>query len=313
MVAGLFLLMWADDALARRGGPPGLILLFLVLGLGAVASIELATLLRAKWGHCSRFSTWGSAATGALLTYFLPWLDSPVTAVVMFGSGVAGVLFFSMFRHSFVRQETQGAAAAGANATFAMVYLGILPGMYLLLRQGGVDTPLEAVANPWAITPGSGGDFAGGEGGVGGYSAWVIGAILLTVKSCDIGAYFTGRFLGKHKLIPWLSPGKTWEGLIGGMVLAGLVAMGFTLWGNAVVPGRAIAVWYAFPAGMLLGFLGQVGDLVASLLKRDAGVKDWATTIPGFGGVMDVADSILIVAPVAYWLVELAPAAGAGT
>lgn len=281
MTVGLLLLIWADDVLGRRGMPPGLILLALVLTLGAVASIELATLLRAKWGHCSRFSTWGSAAVGALMVYFLPMLESPQTAVAVFGSGVAGVLFFSMFRHSYVRKETQGAAAAGANAAFAMVYLGILPGMYLLIREG---------------------DASGG-----GYSAWVIAAILLIVKSCDIGAYFTGRFLGKHKLIPWLSPGKTWEGLVGGMLVAGLLAVGFTLWGNHLAPPRAIAVWYAFPAGMLLGFLGQIGDLVASLLKRDAGVKDWAASIPGFGGVMDVADSILIVAPVAYWLLVLAP------
>lgn len=281
MTAGLVLLMWADDALGRRGMPPGLILLGLVLVLGAVASVELAALLRAKWGHCSRLSTFGSAAVGCLMVYFLPWIDTPRTAVAFFGSGVAGVLFFSMFRHSFARKETQGAAAAGANAAFAMVYLGILPGMYLLIREGG---------------PGVG------------YSAWVIAAIIMIVKSCDIGAYFTGRFLGKRKLIPWLSPGKTWEGLIGGMVFAGLWAVVFTLIGNHLVPERAIAVWYAAPAGMLLGFLGQVGDLVASLLKRDAGVKDWAKTIPGFGGVMDVADSVLIVAPVAYWLLTLAPA-----
>lgn len=282
MTAGLLLLMWADDALGRRGMQPGLILLGLVLVLSAVASIELATLLRAKWGHCSRLSTFGSAAVGCLMVFFLPMIESPRTAVAVFGSGVAGVLFFSMFRHSFLRKETQGAAAAGANAAFAMVYLGILPGMYLLIREGG---------------PGVG------------YSAWVIAAIIMIVKSCDIGAYFTGRFLGKRKLIPWLSPGKTWEGLVGGMAFAALWAVVFTLIGNHWVPERAIAVWYAVPAGMLLGFLGQVGDLVASLLKRDADVKDWAATIPGFGGVMDVADSVLIVAPVAYWLLTLAPAA----
>jgi len=284
MTVGLLLLMWADDALGRRGMPPGLILLFLVLGLSAVASVELATLLRAKWGHCSRLSTYGSAAVGCLMVFFLPMIESPRTAVAFFGSGVAGVLFFSMFRHSFVRKETQGAAAAGANAAFAMVYLGILPGMYLLIRTGG--------------------EYSGG--GVG-YSAWVIAAVIMVVKSCDIGAYFTGRFLGKRKLIPWLSPGKTWEGLVGGMVFAGLWAVVFTAIGNGLAPERSIALWYAAPAGMLLGFLGQVGDLVASLLKRDADVKDWAATIPGFGGVMDVADSVLIVAPVAYWLLTLAP------
>ncbi|MEM7626236.1 MAG: phosphatidate cytidylyltransferase [Planctomycetota bacterium] len=278
MIVGLLLLMWADNALEQRGGPAGAVLLGLVLVLGALASQELAALLRTKWGHCSRVNTMLSAAAGCVMIYLLPWVDDTPTAVAVFGSGVAAVLFGSMFRHSFASQKTEGAAAAGANATFAMVYLGVLPGMYLLIREAG-------------------------------YSAWVIGAILLVVKSCDIGAYFTGRFLGRHKLIPWLSPGKTWEGLVGGMAFAALWAVVFTLIGNRAAPEHAIAVWFAVPAGLLLGLLGQVGDLVASLLKRDAGVKDWAATIPGFGGVMDVADSLLIVAPVAYWLLVLAPGA----
>ncbi|MEO1236072.1 MAG: phosphatidate cytidylyltransferase [Planctomycetota bacterium] len=276
MTAGLLLLVWADDALGRRGMPPGLVLLGLILVWGGLASRELATLLRAKWGHCSTASTWASAAAGGLMVFGLPMLETPQTAVAFFGTGVAAVIFVSMFRHSFVRQETQGAAAAGANAAFAMVYLGVLPGMYLLVREAG-------------------------------YSAWVIAAVVMTVKACDIGAYFTGRALGRHKLIPWLSPGKTWEGLVGGMLLSGIAAAGFTLWGNAILDGPALPLWYAAPAGMLLGFLGQIGDLLASLLKRDAGVKDWAATIPGFGGVMDVADSLLLVAPVAYWLLVLAP------
>ena len=278
MVAGLLLLMAADNALEARGGPAGVVLLGLVLILGALASRELAALLRSKWGHCSLTNTVLSAAIGCLLIYFLPWIDDAKTAVAVFGSGVTAVLFGSMFRHSFVKQKTEGAAAAGANATFAMVYLGMLPAMYLLIREED-------------------------------YSAWVIGAVLLIVKSCDIGAYFTGRFLGKHKLIPWLSPGKTWEGLFGGMAFSALWAVVFTMIGNTADPHNAIAVWFAVPAGLLLGLLGQVGDLVASLLKRDAGVKDWAATIPGFGGVMDVADSLLIVAPVAYWLLVLAPVA----
>lgn len=279
MAGGLLLLMWADNALEARGGRAGLVLLGLVLLLGALASRELATLLRSKWGDCSTTSTVLSAVIGCLLIYFLPWIESPQTAVAVFGSGVAAVLFGSMFRHSFAKKQTDGAAAAGASATFAMVYLGMLPGMYLLIREAG-------------------------------YSAWVIGAILLIVKSCDIGAYFTGRFLGKRKLIVWLSPGKTWEGLFGGMAFSALWAVIFTLINNSADPSNTIAVWFAVPAGLLLGLLGQVGDLFASLLKRDAGAKDWAATIPGFGGVMDVADSVLLVAPVAYWLLVLAPSGG---
>lgn len=280
MTGGLLLLMWADDVAGRGTLPPGMILLGVVMVVIMLATIELATLLRAKWGHCSTITLWFAAATGLLTTYFLPMCELTVTAVAGYGSAVSAVLFIAMFRHSFARKQTEGASAAGASAVFAMVYLGVLPGVYLLIRQGG---------------PGHG------------YSAWVIAAVLLIVKACDVGAFFTGRYLGKHKLIPWLSPGKTWEGLVGGMAFSAFWAVLFTLWGNALAPERAIPLWYAAPCGLLLGLLGQFGDLLASLLKRDAGVKDWAKTIPGFGGIMDVADSVLLVSPVAYWLLTQAP------
>ncbi|MEM6458956.1 MAG: phosphatidate cytidylyltransferase [Planctomycetota bacterium] len=283
MVVGLLLLVWADNLIGRHGGVPGVVLLGLVLLLAALASVELAALLRAKWGFCSTVSTWLSASLGCLMVYLLPAIPHPRTAVAFFGTAVAAVLFGSMFRHSFTRRQTEGAAAAGANAVFAMVYLGFLPGMYVLLRAGGKGV---------------------------GYSAWVIAAVVLVVKACDVGAYTAGSLVGKRKLIPWLSPGKTWEGLAGGLAFSACCAVLFTLWGNAAAPPRAIAVWYAVPAGLLLGLVGQVGDLLASLLKRDAGVKDWAGTIPGFGGVMDVFDSLLLAGPVAYWLLVVAPPAG---
>ena len=273
----LALVMWGDDELARRGvALPGMVLMVWLLLVIAAMSYELATLLRAKWGFCRMSTLWMAATTGCMMTYLLPLVERPRTAVAGFATAVTVVLFAAMFRHSVRHRRTEGAANAGASAMLAMIYLGVLPGMYLLIR-------------------------------VGGYSAWVIAAVMMTVKACDIGAYFTGRYLGRHKLIPWLSPGKTWEGLVGGMLFSGLVAIGFTLWGNAVVPSAAIAWWYAGLGGLALGLLGQIGDLTASLLKRDAGVKDWAATIPGFGGIMDVADSLLLVAPVAYWLLLRAP------
>ena len=276
MIAGLLGLMWLDNRVAAWSGLQGLVLYLLFLVFALLASVELAALLRAKWGHCSRITLWLSAAAGCTMVYALPLIQLPLTAVGVFGSGVATVLFAAMFRHSYVRKQTQGAAAAGASAVFALVYLGLLPGMYLLIRHAD-------------------------------YSAWVIAAILLIVKSCDIGAYTTGSLIGRHKLIPWLSPGKTWEGLLGGMGLSAAVCLGLTLWFNHLEPARAIAWWYALPAGLILGLIGQIGDLIASLLKRDAGVKDWAATIPGFGGAMDVGDSLLLVAPAAYWLLTLAP------
>lgn len=277
MFVGLLLIIWADQALAQRFLLPGMLFLILVLVLIAFASFELATLLRVKFGDCSWITLWISGTAGMLLTYLLPVGGIKGKEIAMFGTGVVLVLFIAVFKHSYHRKRPEGAAAAGATAMLALVYLGVLPGLYMLILLAG-------------------------------YPGWVIAAIVLVVKACDVGAYTTGSLIGKHKLIAWLSPGKTWEGLIGGVLFAGMWAVIFTCWGNALTQeGDRIPWWYGGLAGLLLGFLGQVGDLMASLLKRDAGVKDWAKTIPGFGGVMDVADSPLLVAPVAYWLLITAP------
>ena len=282
MVAGLLLLIWADDHLGASGTlRPGLLLLAAVLVVLILACIELAALLRAKYGRAHAPVLYLAAATGAIATYAGPQMANPTAAAAGLATAVAVVLLAAFITHSFRRRDCQGGTAAGASALFAMGYLGVLPGLYLLLRTGG-----PGVA----------------------FSPWVLAAVIMVTKSCDIGAYFTGRFLGRRKLIPWLSPGKTWEGLIGGMLFSAGWAVVFALIAAHFAPHRAIPWWYAAPAGLLLGFLGQTGDLVASLLKRDAGLKDWAKTIPGFGGVMDVADSLLLVAPAAYWLLTLAPA-----
>ena len=284
MVAGLLLLIWGDDRLGASGTVrPGFLLLLAVLAVLVLASIELAALLRSKYGRAHAPVLYIGAAAGVVTTYVGPQMQNPRTAAAVFATAVAGVMLTAFVVHSYRRRDCLGATTAGGSALFALGYLGVLPGLYLLLRAGG-----PGVA----------------------FSAWVIAAVIMITKSCDIGAYFTGRFLGRHKLIPWLSPGKTIEGLLGGMAFAALWAVVFALIGAHFAPQRAIPWWYAAPAGLLLGFLGQVGDLLASLLKRDAGLKDWATTIPGFGGVMDVADSLLLVAPAAYWLLTLAPRAG---
>ena len=123
------------------------------------------------------------------------------------------------------------------------------------------------------------------------------------MKSTDIGAYFGGRALGRHKMIPWLSPGTTWEGLFFGVLTAGGVAaaMGHSLPGH----GMAMAPWQGFVFGAIIGAIGQVGDLLESLMKRDAEVKDSGRLIPGFGGVLDVIDSPLFAAPFAYLLLSV--------
>lgn len=131
-----------------------------------------------------------------------------------------------------------------------------------------------------------------------------VGALVLflaAVKSTDIGAYFTGSAIGKHKLIPWLSPGKSWEGLIGGLIAAAGVSVLLT----SVLGLVEMGIWQAAIFGLAVGLAGQFGDLCESLLKRSAQVKDSGSVLPQFGGVLDVIDSPLLAGPVALIILEL--------
>ena len=117
---------------------------------------------------------------------------------------------------------------------------------------------------------------------------------IFVVKCTDIGAYTAGSLFGKHKFSPKISPGKTWEGMFGGLVLALIVAIGFSTGFGIMNPVMAIIF------GVCLAFIGQLGDLMESMMKRDAQQKDSAKKIPGFGGILDVIDSPLATAPFAY-------------
>ncbi|MGN0859790.1 MAG: phosphatidate cytidylyltransferase [Stenotrophomonas sp.] len=122
---------------------------------------------------------------------------------------------------------------------------------------------------------------------------WLLTA-LATVWAADSGAYFAGRALGKHKLAPTISPNKTWEGLAGG-VLAGIVAaVGFGLIAGASAPQLPWLVAVA----LVTTLFSVEGDLIESLLKRQAGAKDSGTLIPGHGGVLDRIDGVLAALPV---------------
>jgi phosphatidate cytidylyltransferase len=132
--------------------------------------------------------------------------------------------------------------------------------------------------------------------------------MLAVVKMADIGAYTVGRLIGKHKLAPKLSPGKTIEGFFGGLVFSVLAAMVV-----AYLFGADIATHYTGPQhspfrfvgfALVVGAVGVAGDLIASLLKRDFGRKDSSDWMPGFGGVLDLVDSPLLAAPVAWFFWE---------
>jgi phosphatidate cytidylyltransferase len=123
--------------------------------------------------------------------------------------------------------------------------------------------------------------------------------LFVTIALADVVAMFGGMYFGRRRIFPILSPGKTLEGtaagLIGALAAAAMLRDGFT--------GVAPAVYYGCTA--LLFAAGMAGDLAASGLKRQAGIKDFGTALPGHGGVMDRLDSLLLAAPVAYFLADL--------
>ena len=126
------------------------------------------------------------------------------------------------------------------------------------------------------------------------YGLWPLLMFVFVIKSSDIGAYAIGSLLGRHKFSPNISPKKSWEGIAGAVVVAVLVAIGFA------ESCDIMAWWFAVIFGLFFAFVGQLGDLVESMLKRDAEQKDSASVVPGFGGILDIVDSPLIAAPFAY-------------
>lgn len=289
MVAGLWLDGWVDrqpippsmEYLTEFVGdgktfPAGVVLFLVIVPISFIAATELVAILKRKGVAASRWITCVAALVGLCVSSLIPSDVQPTTSIAIANTCAAGVLALALAYYAR-RRTFEGVIASAGGTLLAFVYLGLMFGFVLAIRRE--------------------------------HSAWVLLWILLVVKSFDIGAFFTGRSIGRHKMIPWLSPGKTWEGVVGGLVLSAIVAsLGRWLlveqgW---LQPERFNAglVWVLVGgaiAGLIFGAIGQIGDLMASLLKRDAGVKDSGTSLPGFGGVLDVIDSPLLVAPVAYW------------
>jgi phosphatidate cytidylyltransferase len=179
-----------------------------------------------------------------------------------------------------------------------VIYLGFLPSFALQLRCGADTAEQRGV--------------------------WLMLGAILVAKSSDIGAYFVGSAIGRHKLIPQVSPGKSVEGTLAGLGSSVLVALlfAFTLpvagwlgvqgaYYDAVSEVTAILGVSAEPMdlilrglifGLCLSFVGQLGDLFESCLKRDAGTKDSGMIMPQFGGILDVIDSAIFAMPVAWFL-----------
>lgn len=132
---------------------------------------------------------------------------------------------------------------------------------------------------------------------------YLIGLVFIGAFITDTCAYFTGKAIGKRKLIPAVSPNKTVEGSLGGIAGCMILMTAFGAYINTCIP--AIPLYHYLILGVLCGIISQLGDLTASAIKRYVGIKDYGNIMPGHGGVLDRFDSILFVAPTVYFYLML--------
>jgi phosphatidate cytidylyltransferase len=209
------------------------------------------------------------------------------TSQMLFGITVAVIAAAFLFLALAMRREplATGFPTAAASA-FGFVYIAIPLAMLVQLRQQGSG-------------------------------AFLILYVLIVVWMGDTVAYYTGRALGRHKLAPRISPGKTWEGTVGSFagaiicgtlvfayshqISSGLISIGLLTPGQAYLPPQIPPLWRFAVLSAVINIAAQVGDLAESLIKRGAGVKDSGTILPGHGGMLDRIDALLFAAPVLWY------------
>lgn len=247
-------------AITVRGGVFFLLLVDLIIVLGLT---EFFRLMEAKGIRPSRLLGYAAALAVSLHVFF----GGPALTLV-----VTLILVLIMVREIF-RREVEKALSNIAVTVLGIMYVGWLGGHFVMLRElhGDMGPGLDLGAR-------------------------LVFFATIVIAACDIVAYVMGIMIGRRKLVPHISPSKTWAGAVGG-VLGGTAAgwLGAETFLPVITP----------LAGAILGFVsavvGQLGDLVESLLKRDAGFKDSAQVIPGHGGVLDRIDSLLFTVPLLYY------------
>jgi phosphatidate cytidylyltransferase len=281
----LLALLYADYAFPL-GGHPGLWLFPVVVGAILMATEEVLSLLKNQGHRPVAWTVYGGVlfitlASCAPLYYSFFGHTYPANCPL----GKLGLTFSACalcvplaFGGEMLRYQKPGGVIVNvALALFTIAYLGVSYSFIIWMRYLDELNPSVGIA--------------------------AIVSLILVVKSSDTGAYAFGRMFGRHKMTPLLSPGKTIEGAIGGVLTACVVSwLYFSYLAPALMgvdkPTGDWRGWLLY--GFLLALAGMVGDLSESLLKRDMQQKDSSTWLRGLGGILDVIDSLLIAAPVAY-------------
>ncbi len=214
----------------------------------------------------------GYAATAAMLVAF--FFDVPEWLIVVVPAFVAAALAAEMLRGAPFDKMILSVGAT----VLGVLYVALLGGHLISVRMGFTESA------PGSYT----------------LSTHLLSFFFLVLMGSDTGAYYAGRAFGKHKLAPTISPGKTWEGAVGGMLSSLLLATLAHYWFFPELPLKA-----ALPLAAVMNVLGVVGDLTESALKRGANAKDAASLLPGHGGFLDRLDSLLFNAPLIYYFARL--------
>lgn len=229
----------------------------LVVGVGVLTAIGVLEIHRMFHSRGIVFYPWLAIAWIWAILLALGFGWSLMSVLVL---GVAIVAIVALL--SSPQESLQGAVTT----TWVALYVGLFFAFLPLIR-----------------------DMAGGQ-----LLAYTFFAV---IWATDTMAFFVGRQFGRHKLMPGISPGKTWEGTIGGTISGTLVAMGaFHLLHDSLFDGVIF--------GLTISIMGQIGDLLESAIKRYSGVKDSGALLPGHGGVLDRFDSSLLTLPIAYYLLR---------
>jgi phosphatidate cytidylyltransferase len=244
-------------------------LFLFVVGLALAACFECLRLLGTERSPQIPIC-YGAVLTLALANWLVHLPDSQPNPWPAFMAILAGLVVV-VFLYEMAQFTGSGRSVERMALTlWVVMYLGLLPCFFAQLR--------------W-LYDGSAGSVA-------------LALAIFVPKGCDIGAYVAGRLLGRHRMTPVLSPKKTWEGAVGGLVLAAAAAVAIDRLGPAPVLRQDWLLEIGF--GLTVGIAGMLGDLAESLIKRDCQRKDASHAVPGFGGVLDVVDAVIFAAPVAY-------------